>query len=98
MEGVMSATAIADHGVEILARTIRPDEGGMSAEAARAILSFRLANHDKDRVNELASKARAGALTAAERAELDDYERITALLELMQSKARLSLKQSGQLP
>lgn len=29
--------------------------------------------------------------------ELDEYERITGLLELMQSKARLSLKQAGLL-
>jgi hypothetical protein len=29
---------------------------------------------------------------------LDDYERITALLDIMQSKARLSLKQAGQSP
>jgi hypothetical protein len=94
----MSATATTDHGAEILARSIRPDEGGMSAEAARAIIRFKLAKVDADRVNELASKARAGSLTAEERSELDDYERITALLELMQSKARLSLKQAGLSP
>ena len=34
-------------------------------------------------------------LTPEERMLLDDYERITAMLELMQSKARLSLKQAG---
>jgi uncharacterized protein YnzC (UPF0291/DUF896 family) len=62
------------------------------------MLDFRLTKDDTGRVNDLAAKARAGGLTAEERAELDDYERITALLEIMQSKARLSLKQAGQLP
>ncbi len=46
------------------------------------------------RVNALAAKARAGTLTAEERIELDDYERITALLEIMQSKAKISLQQA----
>ncbi len=51
------STIETDRGFDILARTIKPDEGSMSAEAARAILDVGLANHDKDRVNELAYKA-----------------------------------------
>ena len=94
----MCAIVNADYGSEILVRTIRPNDGGLSSEAARAMLDFRLSKDDTVRVNDLAAKARAGDLTAEERAELDDYERITALLEIMQSKARLSLKQAGQLP
>jgi hypothetical protein len=43
---------------------------------------------DRNRVNELASKARADTLSDEQRCELDEYERITCLLELMQSKAR----------
>jgi hypothetical protein len=91
----MSSIATTDRGIEILTRTIKPTEGNLSIEAARSILSFRLAPADWERVNELAAKARAGTLTVEERAELDEYERITCLLELMQSKARLSLKQAG---
>lgn len=85
----------SDHGAEILSRIIRPEEGGMPAEAAQTILRFQLADNDRGRVNELAAKAREGVLSANERLELDEYERVTALLELMQSKARLSLKQAG---
>jgi hypothetical protein len=88
----MSPSTTTDRGAEILARTIMPDEGNLPVEAARSILRFRLAQADYERVNELAAKARAGTLTAEERAELDEYERITCLVELMQSKARLSLK------
>jgi hypothetical protein len=94
----MHSTTTPDHGAEILIRTIKPNEGGMPAEAARAMLEFKLSHYDRDRVNQLASKARKGALTAEEQSELEDYERVTALLELIQSKARVSLKQAGLSP
>ena len=92
----MSATSTIDRGTEILIRAIKPAEGNLPIEAARSILAFRLSPTDWERVNELAAKARAGTLIPEERAELDEYERVTCLLELMQSKARLSLKQMGQ--
>ncbi|MBM4255660.1 MAG: hypothetical protein FJ147_07160 [Deltaproteobacteria bacterium] len=89
--------SILDYGAGILSRAIQPAEGNLPIEAARSILHFRLSPTDSDRVNDLATKARAGTLSAEERAELDEYERITGLLELLQSKARLSLKQAGLL-
>jgi hypothetical protein len=95
-EKVMSQLSMIDRGAEILVRTIRPEEGNLSIEAARAILTFQLSPSDRERVNELAARARAGTLISEERAELDEYERIACLLELMQSKARLSLKQAEQ--
>ena len=91
----MHAISPIDQGAEILTRTIKPAEGNLSIEAARAMLRFHLSPADWERVNDLAAQARAGTLTVDERAELDEYERITCLLELMQSKARLSLKQAG---
>lgn len=91
----MSSIGPTDRGVEILTRTIQPGEGNLPVEAARSLLSFRLSPTDWERVNDLAAKARSGTLAPEERAELDDYERITCLLELLQSKARLSLKHAG---
>lgn len=93
----MTTTATADYNSEILFRAIKPTDGDLSTDAARAMLNFRLAPDDTTRVNNLATKARAGTLTAEERTELDDYERVTALLEIMQSQARISLNQAGQL-
>jgi len=90
----MSQISMIDRGAEILVRTILPEEGDLPIEAARSILKFQLSQADRERVNELAAKARAGTLMSEERAELDEYERITCLVELMQSKARLSLKQA----
>lgn len=94
----MSFATTPDFGAEILARVISPEQGGLPVQAARAILDFKLPPRDRDRVNELAAKAREGTLSSDERTELDEYERIAAMLELMQSKARLSLKQAGLSP
>ena len=53
-----------------------------------------MSSEDWHKVNQLAAKARTGTLNN-ERAELDEIESVTSFLELMQSKARLSLKNSG---
>ena len=95
MASIMNHATTPDRGAEILARIIRPEEGGLSPDAAQSILRFELTPEDRDAVNALAAKARDGSLSPDERSVLDEYERITALLELMQSKARLSLKQAG---
>ncbi len=87
-------TAI-ESGTEILFRAIRPSEGDLPPEASRWLLRVRLTAEDRERVNGLAAKARAGTLMPEERAELDEIERVTSFLELMQSKARLSLKNAG---
>jgi hypothetical protein len=94
----MSTSTIAESGTEILARAIVPQGGDIPVDAARVFLSFRLDPTDENRVNELAERARDGSLSGVEREELDEYERVTALLELIQSKARLALKRAGELP
>jgi len=53
-----------DHGAEILARVINPGQGGMPIQAARERLGFKLPSHDRDRVNELAAKARSALKSA----------------------------------
>lgn len=94
----MSSLTSPDSGAEILARIIRPEQGRMTPDAAREILAYKLPPDDCQRVNALAAKARDGTVTADERAILDEYERVAALVEIMQSKARLSLKQAGLSP
>jgi hypothetical protein len=88
------STAI-ESGTEILFRAIQPGEGDLPPEVSRWLLRVKLSEADCDKVNRLAAKARAGTLSSDERSELDELERVTSLLELMQSKARLSLKQAG---
>jgi hypothetical protein len=76
----------------ILSRVIRPESGTWSRQAAESILEFDFPPADVRRMNALAAKARQGALSAAEEAELENYRDVGRLLELLQSKARLSLK------
>ena len=76
----------------ILSRVIRPDRGTWSKEAAESILRFDFPSTDIDQMNLLAAKARDGSLSSGELAELENYRRAGRLLELLQSKARLSLK------
>jgi hypothetical protein len=78
--------------VSILNRILRPNSPAFSPEAARDILTLDFDQSDKDRMRELSAKARAGTLTAKEDAEAGKYELIGHLLNIMQSKARRSLK------
>lgn len=91
----MSSVTAPDHSAQVLSRAINPADGNLPADVARSMLKFQLSPNDRDRVSELAARAREGTLTEQERAELDDYERTSALLELLQSKARQSLKHAG---
>lgn len=80
----------------ILARLIEPERDDMLPEAAGYILSIDFRDEDRDRMNALAERAREGTLTEDEREELENYRRVGHLLGLMQSKARISLRASGQ--
>jgi len=76
----------------ILDRVIRPRNGAWSKEAAESILKFDFPAADLRRMNALAAKARQGSLSTDEEAELENYRDVGRLLELVQSRARLSLK------
>jgi hypothetical protein len=76
----------------ILERLIRAEKAGFSAAGARSILKIDFEPADRERMHELAMKAQDGTLTAAEQAEADAYGVVGHLLDLMHSKARLSLK------
>jgi hypothetical protein len=86
---------IENHEPEILRRVVDPQRAGWTPETARAILALALPQGDERRVTELAEKACAGELSPAEERELEDYRHVGRLLELMQSRAHLSLKAAG---
>jgi hypothetical protein len=78
--------------VAILSRVLEPDKPTLSPAAARDLLALDFSPADKDRMRELSAKAREGTLTPAEQAEIDSYERVGHVLNILQSKARRSLK------
>jgi len=95
LQGVPANTPINTEAA-ILGRIIQLDEGALTPDAARYLLSMRLPSGDEDRVNELSEKARAGSLTEADAQELDGYIHVGSLLAVVQSKARQLLKQQAQ--
>jgi len=78
--------------VALLNRLIRPERNGLSAAAARSILAIDFDADDRARMRELSAKARAGTLSAKEKAEIESYERVGHIIDLLHSKARCSLK------
>ena len=89
---VMIATNVQTEAA-ILERVIQPDRPNWSKAAAESILGFQFPAPDIERMNVLAAKARAGA-EPDEQSEMNNYMGVGRLLELIQSKARLSLKAS----
>jgi hypothetical protein len=84
----MNATSEA----AIFGRVLEPEKPMLSADAARSIMALDFMQMDRERMNDLASKARAGILTNEENEELENYLRVGDLLAIMQSKARRTLQ------
>jgi hypothetical protein len=76
---------------EILTRVISPDDSTLGRKVAEAILAMEFKAADRQRMDDLAEKARLGTLSPEERVEADSYERVGHFVSLLKSKARRSL-------
>lgn len=72
-------------------RTIQPGERSLTPDAARYFLTLEFTGADRARMNDLAARARASSLSETEEAELGNFMQLGWFLDLMKSKARLSL-------
>jgi hypothetical protein len=72
-------------------RAIQAPRSDLAPEAARYFLELGFADADRARMNELAARARAGSLSEAEEAELGNFMQVGWFLDLLKSKARLTL-------
>ena len=81
--------------IAVLERMMRPGVVDVPPEAARYFLALNFSESDQARIDELSAKARAGALAAGEKEELDDYIRFGDFLAILQSKSRQALRKSG---
>jgi hypothetical protein len=79
----------------IWGRAVRPDEGDLPPEVARALLNFDFSREDRDRADWLSQRATEGSWATDERAELEEYVRVNHELMVLHSKARLSLRAPG---
>ena len=84
-----------DSEVGILSRVLDAQNGNLSREAARSWLALTLPDTDRARLQNLSSRAKEEALSADEATLLENYLHVGRLIDLMQSKARLSLARSG---
>jgi hypothetical protein len=71
---------------------IRPEEGLLTPDASQAILRIGFDQSDLDRMHDLVVRNQSDDLTLVEKIELENYRRVSFLLDLMHSKARKSLK------
>ncbi len=90
----MASTRTVNYDAVILDRVVKPERANLPPEVAHAFLQFEFDQKDRDRMHELAVKTQEGSLLADEHAELDSYRRIGYFLDLMQSKARKTLKKT----
>jgi hypothetical protein len=86
------SVAIENSEAAIFSRVVSPENADLSHDAANSILQITFPAADRERMNVLADKARAGTLSETEGAELENYRHVGRLLEVLKSKARLSLK------
>lgn len=83
---------------EILAAVIAPEKPTWPAELSRLVLELRFTPEQVAKMTELAQRNNSGDLADIDRAELASYVQVGNFLSLAHSKARLSLKQSGETP
>ena len=88
--------ANATSDAEILAEVIAPDCDDLPADVARFVLKFTFSEAQKEQMRVLADKNNRGELTDADRAVMESYLRVGDFMSLVQAKARISLKRSGQ--
>lgn len=86
---------LADTDAQILVRIVSPQTPALSAEGAKELLTLDFPNEDRQRMDELADKAREGRLTSEEESECESYERVGHFLSLLHSRARIALRQAS---
>ena len=80
-----------DDDAAIWERVIR-FEDELTPTAARALLKLQFSEDDRQHMNVLAAKARAGTMSPVEQRKIDTYERLGCLLDILHSHARQALK------
>jgi hypothetical protein len=76
----------------VLTRLIHPEREDLPNEAAQALLAIQYDDENLERLQELVTKNKNDDLSPSEREELESYLRVCAFIDLMQAKARHSLK------
>jgi hypothetical protein len=76
----------------ILEEILKPGTGTFSVELAEYLLSLDFSPKQHARYDALSKKASVGKLSNAEKVELDEMLTANAVISILQSKARISLR------
>jgi hypothetical protein len=87
----MQTTQAASSEGAIWGRLLEVGTAKLSPEAARSLLDLDFTDDDRTRMHELAQKAQAGTLTAAEQEAIENYGKVGSVLGVLHSKARVAL-------
>ena len=77
---------------DILGEVIQPVAPTFAPQFAQEVLEMHLSEESQSRVRDLLVRNNAGELNATEKSALENYLLVGQFLDLMQAKARLSLK------
>jgi hypothetical protein len=88
------ATQAEVNEVTIFGRLLEHGQVSLTLPAAQYILGLAFPESERSRMHELSMKAQEDKLTAAEKIEIDSYERVGTLLSIWKSQARKVLKAS----
>lgn len=77
---------------EILSDVMSADQGDLTPEVAQSVLNWKFTDRATARIDELADRNSKGLITSQERQELEKYLRVGSMINILQAKARLSLK------
>lgn len=81
---------------DILSEVIAFSAGDLAPEVAKSLLKWKFTHRAVSRMNRLAERNRRGAITDIEREELERYLRVGSLVNLVQARARLSLRRASK--
>lgn len=87
----MTRTAHGVNQADIFRRVLDERGDALTPDVAQFFLQLELPADDRMRLEELAQRARAGTLSSAEQADLEEFRRLGRLVELMKLKARKAL-------
>ena len=88
-----TSTVVENSEVGILSRVLDAQNGNLPREAAESWLALGLPERDRARLEELSRKAKEEALSCDDAVLLENYLHVGRLIDLMKSKARLSMAQ-----
>lgn len=80
---------------DILTEVVEPSHPMQSIELAKELLSWHFSDIASEQMRELLQRNNAGTISPAEKQTLDNYLRVGEFIDLVQAKARITIKKSG---